>query len=122
MTKFEPINTMPIDEGEIALLRDSAHRASGLLKELSNEQRLLILCKLMEGECSVSYISEHIGLSQSATSQHLARLRSSQLVDTRRESQTIFYSLSDPNTVKVLEILCKIFAPESLARAHSKGS
>ena len=65
---------------EIEALRDSAHRASRLLKELANEQRLLILCKLLEGECSVMPLAAHVGLAQSATSQHLARLREEGLV------------------------------------------
>lgn len=99
-------------EQEIAVLRDSAHRASDFLKQLANEQRLLIMCKLMEGECAVTYLAEHLGLSQSATSQHLAKLRESGLVTTRREAQTVHYRIASADTVRVLAALCEVFAPE----------
>lgn len=101
----------PIDEWEIEILRESAHRASTLLKQLANEQRLLILCKLMEGECSVGYLADHIGLAQSATSQHLAKLRESGLLATRRDAQVVYYRIGDENAVRVLKTLCDIFAP-----------
>lgn len=100
-----------IDDGAIAVLRDSAHRASELLKQLANEQRLLILCKLMEGECSVTYLANHVGLAQSATSQHLARLRESGLLATRRDAQTVYYRIGDDDAVRLLRTLCDIFAP-----------
>lgn len=111
MSELQALTERPIDKAEIEQLRGSASRASALLREIANEQRLLILCKLMEGECSVTYLSEHLGLSQSATSQHLARLRASQVVATRRNSQTVYYRLADPNTAMVLDTLCRIFAP-----------
>ena len=100
-----------IDEDEIASLRESAHRASNLLKQMANEQRLLILCKLMEGECSVRYLADHVGLAQSATSQHLARLRESGMLATRRDAQSIFYSIADEDALRVLKTLCDIYAP-----------
>ncbi|MXO59973.1 metalloregulator ArsR/SmtB family transcription factor [Altererythrobacter salegens] len=100
-----------VSESEIEVLRESAHRASTLLKQLANEQRLLIMCKLMEGECSVSYLAEHIGLAQSATSQHLAKLRETGLLATRRDAQSIYYRIGDENAVRVLKTLCEIFAP-----------
>lgn len=100
-----------IDEEAIAILRESAHRASGLLKQLANEQRLLILCKLMEGECSVTYLANHVGLAQSATSQHLAKLRESGLLATRRDAQTVYYRIGDDDAVRLMQTLCDIFAP-----------
>ena len=100
-----------IDEREIEILRDSAHRATDLLKQLANEQRLLILCKLMEGECSVTYLADHVGLAQSATSQHLAKLRASGLLTTRRDAQSIYYRIGDENAVRLLRTLCDIYAP-----------
>ncbi len=69
--------------------------ASRLLRTLANDQRLLVLCMLVEGELSVSQINERIDLSQSALSQHLARLREEGLVNTRRDAQTIFYSMAE---------------------------
>ena len=72
-----------------------ASDAAGLMKALGNESRLMILCVLAEGERSVSDLNTIVPLSQSALSQQLARLRQQGLVKTRRESQTIFYSLAD---------------------------
>jgi len=106
-----PAQAADIDPVEIAALHDSANRASELLKRLANKQRLVIMCKLMEGECSVSYLADHVGLAQSATSQHLAKLRESGLLSTRRDAQTVFYRIEDENAVKVLKTLCDIFAP-----------
>ncbi|MDL2340292.1 MAG: metalloregulator ArsR/SmtB family transcription factor [Pseudomonadota bacterium] len=111
MTATETIVPGSLLADEIDTLRNSAHCASQLLKQLANEQRLLILCKLMEGECSVTYLAEHVGLAQSATSQHLAKLRESGLLATRREAQSIFYRIGDENTVRVLRTLCDIFQP-----------
>jgi DNA-binding transcriptional ArsR family regulator len=90
-------------------LEDSAHSAARLLKLLASEQRLLILCKLIEQECSVGELSEHIRLTQSATSQHLARMRAEGLVDTRRDAQTIYYSLKDPAAIRIIRTLSEIY-------------
>ncbi|MET1255459.1 ArsR/SmtB family transcription factor [Aliikangiella maris] len=76
-------------------LRLHANAATRQLKALANVNRLMILCILSEGELSVSELNELIDLSQSALSQHLAKLRSDELVSTRRESQTIYYSLKN---------------------------
>lgn len=101
----------PWHDREIDLLRNSAHRATGLLKQLANEQRLLILCKLLEGECSVSFLADHIGLAQSATSQHLAKLREAGLLATRRDAQSIYYRIDDEDALRVLKTLCDIYQP-----------
>lgn len=90
-------------------LEQSLSSAARLLKLLANEQRLMILCRLVDGECSVGELSEHIGLAQSATSQHLARLRLEDIVETRRNAQTIYYRLKDPAAIKVLETLSGIY-------------
>ena len=102
----------PIKDEEIEILRSSAQRASELLKKLANEQRLLILCKLLEGECSVSDLSSHVRLAQSATSQHLAKLRESGLLSTRRDAQSIYYRIEDEDTLRVLHALCEIYRPD----------
>ena len=86
-------------------MRKSASQAAQLLKSMSNEQRLLILCHLGNGEMSVSQLNEAIDLSQSSLSQHLARLRQDGLVKTRRESQTIYYSIAAPVAMSVIELL-----------------
>lgn len=82
---------------------------------LANEQRLLILCHLLtEGEMSVSALVDQIGLSQSALSQHLARLRDEQVVVFRREAQTLFYRVDDEKAARVLALLRDIYCPELL--------
>ncbi len=83
--------------------------AAGLMKALGNESRLMILCVLAEGERSVSDLNTIVPLSQSALSQQLARLRQQGLVKTRRESQTIFYSLNDGPADQVIKLLHDIY-------------
>lgn len=85
--------------------------AATLLKALSNEKRLLIICALYKGEKSVGQLEDIVGLSQSALSQHLARLRRDGLVDTRREAQTIYYSLNAASAELVLKCLYDIYKP-----------
>jgi DNA-binding transcriptional ArsR family regulator len=90
-----------------------AGEAAALMKALSNEHRLLILCHLIaDDELTVGTLVERIGLSQSALSQHLARLRDEGLVSFRRESQTLFYRVSDPRAGQVLAVLRDIFCAE----------
>ena len=80
------------------------------MKSLGNEKRLMILCKLLElGEMSVIPMAEAVGLSQSALSQHLARMREEELVDFRRDGQTLFYRVSDPNVNRIIKNLQSIF-------------
>jgi len=89
----------------IADLQSNARRASTLLKAMSNERRLLILCYLTEGEKSVGELEELVDLSQSALSQHLARLRRDKLVRTRRSAQNIYYSLNGHEAQTVMATL-----------------
>lgn len=93
-------------------LEDKAERASRLLKSLANERRLLILCHLIQGEKSVGELEKLVGLSQSALSQHLARLRKETLVTTRREAQTIFYSVASSDAEAVLATLYELFCAD----------
>ena len=85
--------------------------AARLLKALSHEARLMVLCQLVDGEHSAGALQETSGLSQSALSQHLARLREGGLVETRREAQTIYYHIADPNAARLLETLAAIYCP-----------
>ncbi|HEX5377671.1 MAG TPA: metalloregulator ArsR/SmtB family transcription factor [Phenylobacterium sp.] len=94
---------------ELTGLADSAGSAARLLKLLASEQRLLLLCRLVEGEASVGVLAEHAKMAQSATSQHLAKMRGEGLVATRRDAQTIYYRLNDPAAVRVLDTLCEIY-------------
>lgn len=87
-------------------------RAAALLKSLANESRLLILCTLRcSGEKNVSELEKIAGLSQSALSQHLARLRKDKLVVTRRQAQTIYYRAAKSHANMLLEVICRLYAP-----------
>ena len=92
---------------------EKAGQASRLLKSLANERRFLIMCYLSEGEMSVGELEPLVGLSQSALSQHLARLRREQIVTTRREAQTIFYSISSEEARTVLGTLYELYYAEA---------
>ena len=92
-------------------LQANAGEAARLLRALANERRLAILCRLSGGELSVGELHKHVGLSQSALSQHLARLRDDDLVATRKEGQAVFYRIADPAAVRVIERLVEIFCP-----------
>lgn len=94
-----------------------APHVSRLLKAIGNERRLRVLCHLSQGERSVNALCDLIGLSQSALSQHLAKLRKDQLVKTRREAQTIYYSLATPEVHKILEFLSDLYGSESGSEA-----
>lgn len=95
----------PADDFDAAAMRKHSGAAARLMRSLANRQRLLVLCALTEGELSVSELNRRVTLSQSALSQHLAVLRSEQLVSTRRDAQTIYYSLADGPAVRVLKLL-----------------
>ena len=95
-------------------LRKHATQAARMLKTLSSESRLMILCALEVREHSVTELHQQIGLSQSALSQHLATLRRENLVKTRRESQVIFYSLAQNNSTRIIEVLKEIYCPTDL--------
>ena len=100
-------------------LQEHATEAAALLKALANEQRLQVLCCLLNGAKSVGEINEQMSLSQSALSQHLSVLRSSGLVTTRRESQTIHYSLAPGPALKIMKILYDTYcAPPSSKVRH----
>ena len=89
---------------------DRAAEAAQMLKALSNEKRLMILCKLLEhGEMSVNALIVDVGLSQSAMSQHLARMREEKIVETRRDAQQIFYRVANPRVREILRTLKSAF-------------
>jgi DNA-binding transcriptional ArsR family regulator len=99
-----------------ARLGAKASAAAGLLRALANESRLMILCKLIEGERSVGELVAAVGLSQSALSQHLARLRADRLVRTRREAQTIHYRLASAEATRVMQVLADIYCAPARRR------
>ena len=94
---------------DIGKLQNSAGKASTLLKTMANEWRLLILCHLAEKERSVGELEKLIGLNQSALSQHLAVLRRENLVKTRREAQSIFYSLASDEAAQIMSTLYNLY-------------
>ena len=93
-------------------MRANAGRASALLKALANDKRLMILCLLVEGERAVGDLNARLDLSQSALSQHLAVLRSEGLVATRREAQSILYSLVPGPAQRILQTLHDVYCGE----------
>jgi DNA-binding transcriptional ArsR family regulator len=103
------MSTKAPNTGHAGEMQDHASDAAGLMKALGNESRLMILCILAEGERSVGELNEMVPLSQSALSQQLARLRQQGLVRTRRESQTIFYSLASGPADRVINLLHDIY-------------
>ena len=100
---------------DLDTMRQHASDASRLLKALANEKRLLLLCQLVEGECSVSELNSKVDLSQSALSQHLAVLREDGLVSTRRDAQTIYYALADGPAQRLLSTLHEIYCADAPA-------
>lgn len=90
-------------------LEKNAHKASDLLGAMANTSRLMILCRLADGERSVSDLQPMIGLSQSALSQHLAVLRRKHVVRTRRAGQSIYYSLSSGQAASIIQTLHEQF-------------
>jgi len=95
-----------------SFLEDGATKAAAMLRTVGNEHRLLVLCLLIEhGEMTVGALHENVALSQSALSQHLARMREGGLVAYRRESQTLYYRIESPDVVRLIAALKAIFCP-----------
>ena len=96
---------------DLQAMQAHAREAAALMKALANENRLMILCTLVDGEMSVGELNEKVPLSQSALSQHLASLRQAGLVCTRKEAQTVFYQLSGDEATRVIAVLQSIYCP-----------
>ena len=97
----------------IEQLATQSSEATALLRALANQQRILILCHLSAaGELSVSALGQRMSLSQSALSQHLARLREDGIVAFRREAQTLFYHIIDGRAARLLELLHDLYGPQ----------
>ena len=94
---------------DIGSMQRNADAAAHLLKILAHPSRLLVLCALVTREHTAGELEALVGLSQSAVSQHLARLRRNHLVTTRREGQCIYYALSDENARRILETMHSIY-------------
>ncbi len=100
---------------DIRALAARAAEAAETLKVLANEQRLLLLCRLSQGEVAVGDLVAHSGMPQSSVSQHLARLREGGMVRTRRAGTTIYYSLASHDVRDLIGILCDRFGKPSQA-------
>ena len=101
---------MPRISFDPGALERNAMELADILRALANERRLMILCKLVEwGEANVTSLAEAVGLSQSALSQHLAKMREEGLVAFRRESQTIWYRIADPRIEQLFASLHQLF-------------
>ncbi|MDQ0561802.1 DNA-binding transcriptional ArsR family regulator [Rhizobium mesoamericanum] len=98
-------------------LTANANVAAALLSAMANPKRLLILCNLVKGEIPVGALAQEVGLSQSALSQHLSKLRAQKLVRTRRDAQTIYYSSNSEPVLKILEALTDIYGVQSRAKS-----
>ena len=111
----------PADSTANAML-PHAEAAAGLLRALANEQRLMVLCNLADGETSVGALNDKVPLSQSALSQHLAVLRDSGIVTTRREAQVVYYAVAKGPAAQVVATLHDIFCapPKPRRKAPQK--
>lgn len=103
-------------------LKSNSEEAADLLKAFSNRYRLMILCELNSGERSVSALEAVVPLSQSALSQHLAKLREGGLVATRREAQTIYYALSDARVARLIGVLHELFCAPAKTRTKRRST
>jgi DNA-binding transcriptional ArsR family regulator len=98
---------------DLTTFETKAGEVAQVLKALGNARRLMVLCKLVEhGERNVGDLVDDVGLSQSALSQHLARMRDEGLVTFRRESQTLWYRIADPRTEALLATLYQLYCQE----------
>lgn len=104
-----------MNENDIAAFESKARQASDLLKAMANQNRLMILCHLLDGEASVNALAEAVGMSQSALSQQLGKLRALGLVETRRDGQQIYYSLAAKEVEQVLQTLYGIYCASGKA-------
>lgn len=104
-----------------SLLAERAEEVAALLAALANQKRLLVLCHLLSGEQSVTALAEDVGLSQSAMSQHLAKMRALGLVSGRREAQTVYYSIASDDLKLLMNKLAEIYCEPFLSAKQPDG-
>ncbi|MFG6429038.1 metalloregulator ArsR/SmtB family transcription factor [Roseateles sp. LYH14W] len=102
---------MPTTVIDPEVLRQAAGQAVSALKVLANEERLLLLCQLSQGEMSVGDLEAVLGIRQPTLSQQLGVLRGEGVVDTRRDGKRIFYSIADARLLQVLAVLYDLYCP-----------
>ena len=111
---------MTLTELGVAEFEANALEVADVLRALANERRLMILCRLMEsGEANVGALAESVGLSQSALSQHLAKMRDEGIVAFRRESQTMWYRIADPRVEQLMADLYRLYCQRKRPAARS---
>jgi len=110
---------MMLHSADRTAFEKQATEVAGILRALANERRLMILCKLVEwGEATVGSIAEAVGLSQSALSQHLARMRAEGIVEYRRDAQTLWYRIADPRIEELFGTLYALFCKDRKRRSR----
>lgn len=109
---LEPHMSTPHPAIEPELMRAAATRAVEVLKILANEDRLLLLCQMSQGELCVADLEQQLGIRQPTLSQQLGVLRSEKLVNTRRDGKNIYYSLADPSALEILALLYRLYCPK----------
>lgn len=112
-----PVFSVDLSDAEIDKMTSSALEASNMLKALSHEGRLMILCHLVKGEKSVTELEGLLSARQAAVSQQLARLRLEGLVTPRRDGKIIYYSLTDDRPKKILEVIYELFCADTGAKS-----
>lgn len=101
---------MKLNELDLETWRSSASEVSAVLKSIGNQRRLLILCQIVaHGEMSVGGLEKELDLSQSALSQHLARMRADSILETRRDGLTIYYRIADPRIEVIMSTLYELY-------------
>ena len=110
-----------VDSGGLEIMRESSDQASRLLKALSNQDRLMILCILAEGEKCVSELEEILGIRQPTLSQQLARLRADNLVSTRREGKVVNYSLTSNEASQIIQLLYELYCMPAMAARSAQA-
>ena len=107
-----PASTVFEDEDHLDEMAENAKQATALLKALSHEGRLMILCYLASGEKSVTALEDLLSLRQPAVSQQLARLRADKIIAPRRDGKTIYYSISDERAKRMMEVVYEMFCAD----------
>lgn len=98
-----------LPQKDLQILIKMAKGAAGCLKALSHETRLLIVCYISNGEKNVQELAELLCTSQSNISQHLAKLRDKEIVDTRKDGNQVFYRVKNPGMLSIIEVLCRVY-------------
>ncbi len=111
MSAKNAADSLPADD-DIDSMLANAQAATDFLKAMAHEGRLMILCRLAQGECPVSELEQMLSARQAAVSQQLSRLRSEGLVNTRRDGKTIYYSIADDRVREMIETVYRLFCEQ----------